>query len=79
MCSVIPVSTLPGYFLGREITLRPLDPSLSTIVGMFRLRQKVMPPLVERAWQMAARLDLQTQLDAALGDALEAPPPGGRE
>ncbi|WP_049621209.1 LysR family transcriptional regulator [Frateuria defendens] len=77
MCSVMPVSALPDYFLGRGITLHPLDPPLSAIVGMLRLRQKIVPPLLEKAWQLASRLDLQGQLDAVLGDALHAASAGG--
>lgn len=72
MCSVMPVSALPDYFLDGKITLHPLDPPLSALVGMLRLRQKMMPPLVEEAWQLASRLDLQSQLDAVLDDAMSA-------
>jgi DNA-binding transcriptional LysR family regulator len=66
MCSVMPVSALPDYFLDGQITLHPLDPPLSALVGMLRLRQKMMPPLLEEAWKMASKLDLQGRLDAVL-------------
>lgn len=71
MCSVMPVSALPDYFLGREITLHAIEPAQSAIVGMLRLRQKMAPPLLEEAWQLASRLDLQGQLDAPLAGMLD--------
>lgn len=66
MCSVMPISALPDYFLGREITVHPLDPPHNALVGMLRLRQEMAAPLLEEAWKMASTLDLQGQLDAAL-------------
>ncbi|HEY0199258.1 MAG TPA: LysR family transcriptional regulator [Rhodanobacter sp.] len=66
LCSVMPVSALPDYFLGGDITLHPLDPMHSSAVGMLRLRQKIDSPLLAAAWQLAAKLDLQATLDEAL-------------
>lgn len=66
MCSVMPVSALPDYFLDGRITLHLLEPALSALVGMLRLRQKLIPPLLEEAWQMAPTLNLQEQLDQVL-------------
>lgn len=69
MCSVMPVSALPEYFLGcGEISLHPLDPPHSALVGMLRLRNKIASPLVDEAWRLAAELDLQDRLDATLED-----------
>lgn len=68
MCSVMPVSALPDYFLDGQITLHPLEPSLSSIVGMLRLRQRLIPPLLEEAWHMAPKLHLQARLDAVLAN-----------
>lgn len=67
MCSVMPVSALPDYFLDGKITLHPLEPALSSLVGMLRLRQRLVPPLLEEAWQLAPTLHLQARLDEVLG------------
>ncbi|WP_426287469.1 LysR family transcriptional regulator [Luteibacter sp. E-22] len=64
--SVMPVSALPEYFLGRDITIHPLDPPRNALVGMFRLRHDMVHPLVEKAWALAATMDLQAKLDSAL-------------
>ena len=66
LCSVMPISALPDYFLGRDITIHPLDPMHSSAVGMLRLRQKFDSPLLDVAWQLASTLDLQRRLDEPL-------------
>lgn len=66
MCSVMPISALPDYFLGRDISLHPLDPAHSSTVGMLRLRQKIDSPLLSMAWQLTKTLDLQRRLDEPL-------------
>lgn len=63
LCSVMPVSALPDYFLGRDISLHPLEPPHSATVSLLRLQQNVASPLLLSAWQLAAKLDLQRQLD----------------
>jgi DNA-binding transcriptional LysR family regulator len=71
LCSVMPISALPDYFLDHTITLHPIDPPHTATVGMLRLRQKVMPPLLVEAWNLTQRLDLQRQLDAPLATSGE--------
>jgi DNA-binding transcriptional LysR family regulator len=66
LCSVMPISALPDYFHGRNITIHPLDPPHSATVGMLRLRQKVDSPLLAAAWQLAVNLGLQRLLDEPL-------------
>jgi DNA-binding transcriptional LysR family regulator len=71
MCSVMPISALPDYFLGREITVHPLDPAHAALVGMLRLRQEMVSPLLEEAWTLSSKIDLQGKLDAALAGAAD--------
>lgn len=75
MCSVMPISALPDYFLDDQINVHPLEPALSTLVGMLRLRQKIVSPLIDEVWNLAARANLQDQLDTALVDATRAERP----
>lgn len=72
MYSVMPISALPDYFLDGAITLHKLEPAHGALVAMLRLRQAVMPPLIEEAWRTTAEQDLQAALDNILDDEIHA-------
>ncbi|PNS09474.1 LysR family transcriptional regulator [Solilutibacter silvestris] len=72
MYSVMPLSALPGFFIGRDITLHRLEPAHGALVAMLRLRQSMMPPLIEEAWRVTAEQDLQGTLDRVLEDEIHA-------
>ena len=72
MYSVMPISALPDYFLDGAITLHKLEPAHGALVAMLRLRQGVMPPLIEEAWRTTAEQDLQAALDDVLDEEIHA-------
>lgn len=66
--SVVPHSLLSLFEMRQEVTAIPLYPELSRQIGLIVRNQDPTPPVHEAAWNIAARLDLQTRFDALIND-----------
>lgn len=64
--SIVPHSLLSLFELRQEVTAIPLSPELNCSIGLIARAEKLPPPLQERAWEIAAALDLQSRLDALI-------------
>ncbi len=64
--SVVPHSLLSLLEMRQEVTAIPLIPELSSPIGLISRNQDQTPPLQEAAWNIAARLDLQTRFDTLI-------------
>jgi len=64
--SVVPHSLLNLFEMRQEVTAIPLVPELSRTIGLISRRQEQPLPVVEAAWNIAARLDWQARFDALI-------------
>lgn len=64
--SIVPHSLLSLFELRQEVTAIPLVPELNRSIGLIARAEKPSPPIRERAWEIAASLDLQSRLDALI-------------
>lgn len=64
--SIVPHSLLSLFELRQEVTAIPIRTGLNCAIGLIARAENPFPPLQERAWELAAQLDLQTRLDALI-------------
>lgn len=74
-CSIVPLSALPDYVVGMDVTVHAIEPQRASTVALLRLQQETPSPVLAAAWALTARLDLQRELDAPLHRSSEGRSP----
>lgn len=64
--SVVPHSLLNLFEMRQEVSAIPLLPELSRQIGLISRSREQAPPVLEAAWNIAARLDWQARFDALI-------------